>query len=1622
LGVSARVRIRELSIDPQVITLLEGEGLDQLYPPQEDAMKAGVLDGKNLVLASPTASGKTLVAEICILKHVLERNGKAIYLAPLRALASEKFKEFQRYSDIKKPSGERLRIGMSTGDYDSSDPWLGRYDIIISTNEKADSLLRHRAPWMNELSLVVADEIHLLTEHERGPTLEVVLTRLTEINPNIQVLALSATVRNAEEVGQWLHAGSVTTDWRPVPLREGIYNLGQLQFNDGSSRIIQGGTKTPVLDIALDVLSSGGQALIFTETRRSAVEMGRKAALAVKPRISKIEERSLNTIAERVLSSGEKTRLGEALASQISAGVGFHHAGLTGAHRGIVESGFRDGRLKVLAATPTLCLPAGEEIFGNPGPIAIEKLSSFDRVLTHGSVFENVVSPTSRHYDGPLVKVTPWFQLPMRMTPEHRVLRATRKRGSLHNLTTNRHWWTYSRPEWTEARNLKVGDLVVFPRIKEEHDLRTIAFPKQGPLSNQVGVVGEHWSRLKVDCLELTPRTLEVLGLYIAEGYTGKNGQVMFALNTMETDLTALITGLLNGLGLRSRVIDSDRHRRVVRACSKQLAELLRELCGHEATEKRIPHQLVLLPNNQVCHLVRGMWRGDGDVTRFNARTARYSTTSGRLAKQLFAVLVKMGYMPTIKLTRRTGKTSAKGLLITHRHDLYTVSVSGKQLTQFLREVLLTKPEGFEGNREFNRGYLDSNYYYMPIRRIDLEPYRGTVHNLEVEGHRSYVGSFVVHNSAGVNLPARTVIISSYERFESGHGRYPISVLEYKQFCLPHSTNVTLHDGSLVPIGNLVKHRRRAMVLSVSNPHGMVERPVIDHFQQSADELVEMSTNIGRELAITPEHPILMRGADGRPEWIPAGQVKPGDRVAYARDIVPPDRAVQWLDFLPPSNTYVVQPISFFNRKSVPLRYRDLSRRLGIKLKTFKGYMGHRRNPPLRFVLSLAEFLGIERKTLVSEIRFVKSKWGKAIRLPPMLDEDFMWLAGIIASDGHLKKSKSEQRGTYYHIRIFDKDERIVEKSLSILRKMGLTPSVTMRGGGNRTVQVGSNLLGPLISRFGIPFKDKSLRVFVPDFMLNFPRPLIGAFLAGVFDGDGSYSESKYPRRTRTKVRAIVISTGAENFAWGIHELLLRLGIVSTVARDTNARTVNLNGRVTTFPNPVYRIIIRSIADIQRFRSWARSIKQIPDIEYSTYHNVNQHRNAEAKRPYAWVKVTRNVRKKLSRPIKVYNLSIGDTETYLASNFVVHNCGRAGRPKYDKYGESVLIARNQDEADWLMENYVIAQPEKLWSKLAVEKILRPHVLSTVAAGYAKTEEGLYEFFGRTFYAHQYGPRMIKGKIGEVLQFLAKEEMVVMEGRDLEASRFGKRVSELYIDPMSAVILRDGLYNRAKRMTDFSLLHLISRTPDLAPRPRPRGSEMDKLGIMAESQSDEIMGYVPNQFEDPIAYDEFLSELKASLVLSDWISEFTEDQILETRKVEPGDLLRLVQGTEWLVFAAQELARLFGHKDLLANMEMLRVRVSKGVKSELVKLVGLEGVGRVRARMMYNAGLKSIDDIKERSLTELTSIPTIGPSLAKRIKEQAGGLIKAEEWEKAKSNKPAQAEQQQIMLTEYEDTE
>jgi len=743
------VKVTELSIPEAVKEITIRSGIIELYPPQEEAVKAGALEGKNLVLASPTASGKTLVAEFCALKHILEKNGKVIYLTPLRALANEKFDEFKKYSTLNKSDGKRVRIGISTGDFDSSDPWLERYDIIIMTNEKTDSLLRHRAKWMDEISLIVADEVHLLNEAERGPTLEVVLARLMQINLGIQILALSATINNVEEIAGWLKADYVTTEWRPVLLKEGTLLHEEIQFRDGDARKIERKTKNSAINLALSTVKSGGQALIFASTRKNAVVLAKKVAGEMEEALSKPAKRSLEHEAERILAAGERTRISESLAELVRCGTAFHHAGLGGGHRKIIEDSFRQGKIKVLTATPTLAF--------------------------------------------------------------------------------------------------------------------------------------------------------------------------------------------------------------------------------------------------------------------------------------------------------------------------------------------------------------------------------------------------------GVNLPARTVIIQDYRRYEPGYGFYPISVLEYKQMA-----------------------------------------------------------------------------------------------------------------------------------------------------------------------------------------------------------------------------------------------------------------------------------------------------------------------------------------------------------------------------------------------------------------------------------------------------------------------------------------GRAGRPKYDKVGEAILIAKTADEADYLMESYILAHPERIWSRLAVERIIRSHVLATIAADFAHTERGIYDFFGRTFYAYQYDISAIKSIIAKILKYLYDEEMIDIYGENIFATKFGKRISELYIDPVSGVIIRDALKRTTAYLTDLSLLHMIAHTPDMGPILRPFSREFDEITIFIDEHREEFLVNVPDEWEDRIAYEQYLGEVKTAMVLKAWIEEKSEDEIIERFRVQPGDLYRTIENAKWLLYATNELGLLFGNKQVLPQTFELIERIEKGVKKELLPIVKLEGVGRVRGRMLYNAGYKTIEDIKIAKLEDLVNLPLIGPKLGKKIKEQVGGFVKKETWEKLEKEE----EWKQKALTEY----
>lgn len=363
------IYVVDLDIPEQLKTLLNGLGYETLYPPQEEATKHGLLEGRNLLVTTPTASGKTLIAIMAAAKMVLDKNSKVVYLSPLRALASEKYNEFKIFESIKKKDGTNVKVMISTGDYDSASENLKQGDIIILTNEKMDSVIRHGADWIDDVGLFVADEVHLLGDKERGPTLEMMLTKIVMLHTNAQLLALSATVTNADDIAKWLNCELVDMNWRPTELIEGVYDYGSVKLHDGSTISIKSTNRGAPVDLAIDSIKNGGQALIFAETRRRAVSLAVKACEIVRGFLNEQERLEVAKRAKELIADGDDTELTRNLAFAVGNGVAFHHAGLNPASRKIVEDSFRDGLIKVLTATPTLAagvnLPARRVIISS---------------------------------------------------------------------------------------------------------------------------------------------------------------------------------------------------------------------------------------------------------------------------------------------------------------------------------------------------------------------------------------------------------------------------------------------------------------------------------------------------------------------------------------------------------------------------------------------------------------------------------------------------------------------------------------------------------------------------------------------------------------------------------------------------------------------------------------------------------------------------------------------------------------------------------------------------------------------------------------------------------------------------------------------------------------------------------------------------------------------------------------------------------------------------------------------------------------------------------------------------------------------------------------------------------
>ncbi len=362
-------------VSSQVTKLLGQAGM---HPRgiQSEAISKGLLEGQSIMVCSPTGSGKTLIGEMALLRSVA-CDKKGLYLVPLRALAIQVFKTMkERYEHM------GISIGLSTGDFQGSGEELVEYDIIVTTYERTDSLLRKQTSWLSTVGTIVVDEIQTLSEIGRGARLESLLIRLRRTIEDLQIIALSATIGAPDELAEWLGCRLIESYERPVPL---VYRV--INTNDRNSTI---------RNLVMHTVQGNGQAIVFHRTRREAEAQAKRLAEDVGRQFTSEEKEKL----DQELDSVENCNL--SLSSDIRSilrnGIAFHHAGLGYGGRRIVEQLFNSGQVRVICATTTLAagmdLPARTVILSN-----IKSPSDYRRLLSANTIHQMLGRAGRPSYD-----------------------------------------------------------------------------------------------------------------------------------------------------------------------------------------------------------------------------------------------------------------------------------------------------------------------------------------------------------------------------------------------------------------------------------------------------------------------------------------------------------------------------------------------------------------------------------------------------------------------------------------------------------------------------------------------------------------------------------------------------------------------------------------------------------------------------------------------------------------------------------------------------------------------------------------------------------------------------------------------------------------------------------------------------------------------------------------------------------------------------------------------------------------------------------------------------------------------------------------------------------------------
>ena len=328
------INMENLSNDIKTIINTAYPYIKEFNPAQKAVIESGYLEDKsNYIISIPTASGKTVLGILPALKTILN-GGKAVYAAPLLSIQNEKVKEFKAFEEH----------GIKVGKHPSNS------DLSVMVFESFDALTRFSWNVLREVDTLIIDEFHMIGEYSRGPTLESAITRAKIINPSLRIIALSATLKNIDEIEQWLDGKTVEHDYRPVPLNKEV--LDAEMFNTKNKNDV-------IVKIVEKAIEDNSQALSFVSTRRFTESLATYVAKKIDKKTTKEQKHKFKQVADKLLEVPKKkgslpTTTCLKLAEAAEKGVVFHHAGLFNEQKEIIEDEFRNGNIVMITATPSL--------------------------------------------------------------------------------------------------------------------------------------------------------------------------------------------------------------------------------------------------------------------------------------------------------------------------------------------------------------------------------------------------------------------------------------------------------------------------------------------------------------------------------------------------------------------------------------------------------------------------------------------------------------------------------------------------------------------------------------------------------------------------------------------------------------------------------------------------------------------------------------------------------------------------------------------------------------------------------------------------------------------------------------------------------------------------------------------------------------------------------------------------------------------------------------------------------------------------------------------------------------------------------------------------------------------